>query len=201
MHCGDLLRDDAIRRLIPMATPLDDTARRRMADNLGLAHSFAVRHAGWAASIGLQTDDLLDLAMDRLLAAARGFRPELGFTFGTYAFRAMRVGLIQAGTDRFRPTRNPPGGALVEIDAACPNGRPKQYVDRREPDGQVAADARDLIATVWPHLSERERIVLRGRYWHGETLAEIAGRLGLSKQRVQQIEREALRTCRGLVGA
>lgn len=53
-------------------------------------------------------------------------------------------------------------------------------------------------------LSERERAVLRARYGLGEperTLSEIAERLGLSAERVRQIEQRALGKLRAAVGA
>ncbi|MEQ1571046.1 MAG: sigma-70 family RNA polymerase sigma factor [Myxococcota bacterium] len=61
-------------------------------------------------------------------------------------------------------------------------------------------EARLAIAAVEQELDERQRIVLQSRYGlHGEpplSLAEVGRRLSLSRERVRQLEKEALRRLR-----
>jgi RNA polymerase primary sigma factor len=68
----------------------------------------------------------------------------------------------------------------------------------------VSADVARLLAVAERVLSERERAVLEARYGLGggepQTLRQVAERLGVSLQRVAQIERGALDRLRGALG-
>jgi RNA polymerase nonessential primary-like sigma factor len=59
------------------------------------------------------------------------------------------------------------------------------------------------IAAWIANLPERQRFVLERRYGlndHGvQTLAEIAGELGLTRERVRQVQSEALKRLRSIV--
>jgi RNA polymerase primary sigma factor len=65
------------------------------------------------------------------------------------------------------------------------------------PEAQLLeGDARRRAELSWSSLNEREREVLELRFGlrnsHGHTLQEIAGRLGITRERVRQIEKRAL---------
>jgi RNA polymerase sigma-32 factor len=65
--------------------------------------------------------------------------------------------------------------------------------------GQGMDDARQLawLAVAVEALPEREREVIRRRYVEGETLSQVGVAIGLSRERVRQIERIALCRLRG----
>jgi RNA polymerase sigma factor (sigma-70 family) len=62
------------------------------------------------------------------------------------------------------------------------------------PDDQDSGWSEGEWAWVLACLPERERVVIRGRYRQGKTYPEIAAELGISKERVRQIEAVALRS-------
>src|SRR6201995_476510 len=79
------------------------------------------------------------------------------------------------------------GTSLVELLADAPAQDAYERVDQRE----LAKAVPNLLA----YLSERERIVIRSRYGLGgpaQTLREVAPNLGVSAERVRQIEHDAL---------
>ena len=73
-------------------------------------------------------------------------------------------------------------GDLIE-DTKAPN-----------PEELLIAEAlhSELAEVLEECLDEREQAVIRGRFWDGRTLAAIGETLGLSRERVRQLERQAL---------
>ena len=71
-------------------------------------------------------------------------------------------------------------------------------------DALIAAEDLASLPGLLATLDMRSRAVIRGRYGlgsgHGETLLVVGHRLGLSRERVRQIENEAIRTMRVTAG-
>src|SRR5262249_33024706 len=110
--------------------------------------------------------------------------------------------------------RLPRGKLGIIHDALRARGRPAPLTDRRMPGDRRAADpaaeiskAEDLQQALRAlgALDERQAAVLRMRLGLGggrpRVLREIGTRLGLSHERVRQIEREALAALRELIPA
>src|SRR6202020_2416717 len=79
------------------------------------------------------------------------------------------------------------GTSLAELLADVPAQDAYERVDQRE----LARTVPDLLA----HLDERERTIIRSRYGLDrpeQTLREVAPKLGISAERVRQIEHDAL---------
>ena len=78
--------------------------------------------------------------------------------------------------------------------------RPRRRADPSPEDLVVEADSRDALVGLVDRLTDREAEVIRCRYGlvpgPKQTYEEIAGRLGVSRERVRQIEREALERLR-----
>jgi RNA polymerase primary sigma factor len=79
------------------------------------------------------------------------------------------------------------GTSLAELLADVPAQDAYERVDQRE----LASTVPNLLA----HLDERERTIIRSRYGldrPAQTLREVAPKLGISAERVRQIEHDAL---------
>ena len=70
-----------------------------------------------------------------------------------------------------------------------------QIVDEREY-RQDNEDIEDILS-ITEKLDEREKYILREKYVTGKTLDEIGGELGLTKERIRQIETKSLARLRG----
>jgi RNA polymerase nonessential primary-like sigma factor len=53
-------------------------------------------------------------------------------------------------------------------------------------------DTATLLAPLLKNLTDRERRILKLRFWENMTLAEIGEELGVSRERIRQLERDAL---------
>ena len=178
-----------------------DAANTLAEENLGLVHGFVDLRRPWATAIGISDDELHGIATDALVRASRGFDPDRGFRFSTYAYRAMACALIRVVESRNKPKN---AGKTCSLSTPCgQSDRPRSdfIADSHPAAGPALIDARDFIAAAWPRLTEQQRIVLRGRFWEDRILEDIGRELGVSKERVRQIEAAALAACRRLIAA
>ena len=120
---------------------------------------------------------------------------------------ATELGITVADVhDLDRISRTPASlDALVGDDGGTTLG---DLVDAAEPSPEdivVAHLSRGAVLSLVDRLSPREAEVVRSRYQlvpgPKQTYEQIAGRLGVSRERVRQIEREALERLRGWVSA
>ena len=160
--------------------------------NLGLAYStltrFQASHADW--------DDLRSESFVALVRSVEGFNPWRGFRFSTYACHAIIRALIHASRKSSRYRLQFP----AELDSwREPAGETDDwselFVDR----------LRRALDENHGELTERESTVLAGRFpvggGLGRTLSEIGDALGLSKERVRQIQNAALSKLREVLEA
>jgi RNA polymerase sigma factor (sigma-70 family) len=161
---------------------------------------------------GLPLEDLLGEACMGLLEAVSRFDPDRGFRFMTYAVWWVRRALVRAVSTQSRNVRIPRHRA-AERDAA-PWPRELSLAD--ETDGESAWSLEDLLEAddepldelvqrdeesravhdALDGLPERQRYVLEQRFGlvtdETRTLKDVAGDLGVTKERVRQIEGQAL---------
>jgi RNA polymerase primary sigma factor len=160
--------------------------------NLGLAYStltrFQASHADW--------DDLRSESFLALVRSVEGFNPWRGFRFSTYACHAIIRALIHASRKSSRYRLQFPS----ELDSwREPAGETDDwselFIDR----------LRRALDENHGELTERESTVLAGRFpvggGLGRTLSEIGSALGLSKERVRQIQNTALGKLREVLEA
>lgn len=172
---------------------------------------------------GLPLEDLVNEGNLGLLRAARRFDGRRGVRFISYAVWWIRQSILRA-IERSAPPPLPPeggsepsgagrgarrrarvvsldrplgeagGGTLAELLADERAARPDQGLEARA--------RRDLLDARLAVLPEREERVLRLYFGLGDErsrgLAEIAGQLGVSRERVRQIKARALSRLRSL---
>ena len=172
--------------------------RRITQANLRLVVSIAKRHAALRAA-----DSLFELVSDgnvSLMRAVDKFDYSRGFKFSTYATWAIKRGFARSlpeeylRRDRFRTGHD-------EFLAAVRDHRPESIALDA---GSRTAISR-TIADGLAELSSRERGIVERRFGlvgagRPETLEDISRDVGLSKERIRQIERQALAKLRHHLG-
>ena len=169
---------------------------RLVTDNQALAHHFALKH-GWR----LGYNEALSIALEGLLDAARRFEPRRTVPFGTYAGLRIRW-LFSRYAQRAERVRR--GGRAVHVSLEAPVGEGPDEL------GTTIADPAAVMAPVESELTEelaalgtmlavlgrREREVVERRFGvfgrRAETLEEVGARLRVTRERVRQIEADAL---------
>jgi RNA polymerase sigma factor (sigma-70 family) len=146
-------------------------------DNLALAYKFSRKYR--PPAYGISQDEWVAECLYRLVIAAAGYKPELGFRFSTYAFHSFRHGMWRLGAMQ---KRNNQVNSLTETEGYIPG--PSIDMDR----GRYA---RAQLETLLPLLDERGASVLRQRM-AGMTLAALAEHFKISKERVRQVQASAI---------
>jgi RNA polymerase sigma factor (sigma-70 family) len=151
-----------------------------MVQHDGLVHAYIQRQGGG----DIPYEEALQAGRIGLWHAIRGYDPARGTAFSTYAWVAIWRHIYRRGQELSCKTNMP----LPEIPAtrAIPNLA-------EELDQELATSALHALVR---RLPERLRRVIVGRYGLGKhrpcTLQELGEELGLSKERVRQLQQEAL---------
>lgn len=166
---------------------------RLYAENQGLVFAACRRYRPGAN--GAELDELIHVARLALLNAAEGFDAERGFRFGTYAFRAIACAFrgLHKRERKHRERRMPlTPQSLRAIPAGGPS--PEDVAHHRM--------QMERLEALLVQLDAREQRIIRGRKFGvpPDTLEMIGRELGLSKERVRQIEVIALGRLRELAG-
>jgi RNA polymerase primary sigma factor len=173
-----------------------DVKNRIIQANLRLVVSIAKRHLSGRAAANLF--ELISDGNVALMRAVEKFDYSRGFAFSTYASWAIMRGFARSipeelsRSDRFQTGHD-------EFLAVTRDTRPIETPRQDEQEAVTGALAAGLAV-----LDDRERTVIQRRYGlggqPGATLEDIGRDLGLSKERVRQIERRALQTLRAQLG-
>ena len=189
-----------------------------LSEHFGLIGA-AVRNSRWAIGASLEWDDLFQAGYFGLRRAAEKFDAGRGCKFSTYAMPWIRATVRRAALNQRRTIRIPvwiherrrtglgqfpADGLSLDAPQSEDDGAGRPWVDLLTAVSDPAADTeaakrRQLIEEALAELPERLRGILEARFWRDETLAEIGGRLGLSRERVRQLEAEGLKELRDIL--
>ncbi|MFH0983427.1 MAG: sigma-70 family RNA polymerase sigma factor [Planctomycetota bacterium] len=161
-------------------------------ENLGLAYSMIRRFKCHE----LDHDDLVSDALFALARAAEQFNPWRGYRFSTYACTAIARALINRSKRGLSYRRRFPFRHDVSFELSeRVDTQTELYVER----------LRRALTENLGDLNELETVILTQRYPldHAPqtTLGEIGRAIGLSKERVRQIQNHALRKLRDVLDA
>lgn len=175
--------------------PLTTEQRAIVEANLGLVHKFAQScHPQGRGSLTL--DDLIAEGVFGLIHAARNFDPSRGCKFSTPAVWWIRQAMQRAVLGKAHMIRIPAyqrGKVSVPVSQADDDWAKVIKDESAGPEDEaIAGEQRAEVAGLLRRLSKQYQDVIRWRFYDGLTLEQIGQRLGISKERVRQIEAKAL---------
>ncbi|MDZ4850531.1 MAG: sigma-70 family RNA polymerase sigma factor [Pirellulaceae bacterium] len=144
-------------------------------------------------------DEMLSEGIVTLMQSVEKFDFERGFRFSTYAYRAVsRTAyhcVVAAREHEARFVRDAEEWAFEQLDSQQPSTMTDQFW----------GGLRSLTAFMLKRLDRRERFIIRSRYALGShrqvrTLQDLANRLGVSKERVRQLEARAVSKLQEMAG-
>ncbi|MCO6438879.1 MAG: sigma-70 family RNA polymerase sigma factor [Phycisphaerae bacterium] len=158
--------------------------------NLGLVYSMIGRFE----TQDVDRDELRSEALFSLVRAVEGFNPWLGFRFSTYACNAVMRAMIHSVRKARRARSTAPVGHEDWLERpAKEESRSALHAER------VNKALRENVGELTP----REALVLSWRFpmdgGVGRTLGECGDAMGLSKERVRQIQKSALDKIRAVL--
>jgi RNA polymerase primary sigma factor len=192
----------------------DEAARQRLVSaNLRFVIMMARRYR----DRGVPLEDLVNEGNLGLIRAAGRFDPDRGVRFVSYAAWWIRHAILTAVRDNGSLIRVPHSrsGNRTQIswrtisldspvggdeDAETLGSRLEDRSAPRPEEALVSASLKNDVGSVLAGLSDREAGILNDRYGITRgtqtSLREVCGRYGLSKERVRQIEKRAMRKIR-----
>lgn len=165
-------------------------------DNMALAHFFAKKWHWW------DYNDAFSIAMQGLLKAAQHFDASKGIPFGSYASVLIDRQKIREVQHQNRTKR---AGRFLHLHLEAPLGEDGKTLadilvdDKAITSAAVLLDDDDLavLEKVLGQLGPRDLFVIQRRFGldgrEYETLDQIASAMGLTRERVRQIEALALK--------
>ena len=200
-----------------MEKPLTDRQRQLVESHIAFAR-YVVRQLTTRVRIYLRADmqDLESAAYLALCVAARNFDESLGFSFRTYAYHTIRrfcqetalhAGAVTAPTLIF--SHNKQGvcektrqAALTAMAVPVRHGNPDADLPcpitqlEARPDQEDPFDQHALVERLLVKLDRRRASVLHMRFVLGLSLAQTGAILGVGKERVRQLQSQAIERVR-----
>ena len=144
-------------------------------------------------------DDLLSDGIVGLIRAVEKFDYDRGFRFSTYATQVVRRNAYRTVVVN-QQDRQKVASGLQDMDLEISDeGRSSAISEKRW------HELRSRLAVMLDDLDRREKFIVRARFSLGShrkvhTLQSLADRLGISKERVRQLERRAMDKLRTMAG-
>jgi RNA polymerase primary sigma factor len=142
-------------------------------------------------------DDLLSDGIVALMRAVDKFDYDRGFRFSTYATQVVRRNAYRMVVQKQRERAKIVGNLQENgVDISDEDRAPTMDEHRWH-------DLRTRLAMLLDNLDRREKLIIRARFSLGghrsvQTLQRLADKLGVSKERVRQLEKRALDKLRGM---
>ncbi|MEQ8786306.1 MAG: sigma-70 family RNA polymerase sigma factor [Pirellulaceae bacterium] len=146
---------------------------------------------------GSSFDDLLSDGIMTLMSAVEKFDYDRGFRFSTYAYRSIARSAYRRIVDRNKE---------MSRYSAVPEDWIEDSLEDRGASSMNESTwetLRGMMADFLERLDEREQLIVRARYALGrqrtvQTFQSIADKLGVSKERVRQLEQRAVAKLRAM---
>ncbi len=145
-------------------------------------------------------DDLLSDGIVAVLRAVEKFDVALGFRFSTYATQVVRRNTYRKVMEKQKERQK-------NIASLSENGLDFSDDQKSSSMSEERWHAlRNRLALMLDHLDRREKFIIRARFSLGghrkvQTLQRLADVLGVSKERIRQLEKRALDKLRGMTEA
>ena len=143
-------------------------------------------------------DHLLSEGMQSLMQAVEKFDFDRGFRFSTYAYRAIARNAYRNIANQHREGSRFVTGSDEALDELVDTNRSNSVVE------SAWDELRGKMQRMLVRLDRREQFILRSRYALGahrkaRTFQCLADKLGISKERVRQLEQRAVAKLREMV--
>lgn len=149
-------------------------------DNMGLVYDMIRRIAPWINRESAEYDDFVSAGMNALVRAAQRFDASRGFQFSTFACTCI---YNQVRRDCGLDSRRRPKLKVVELDKARERGKR---------DDDPHSETVEVVDMLLSQLPERMRDVVVLRVFERMTLEQIGRMYGLTRSRIEQIEKQAM---------
>ena len=142
-------------------------------------------------------DDLLSDGIVALIRAVDKFDVGLGFRFSTYATQVVRRNTYRSVMEK-QADRQRNFGSIHENGIDISDDQKESSMSE-----QRWHELRARLSLMLNHLDRREKFIIRARFSLGghrriQTLQRLADKLGVSKERIRQLEKRALDKLRGM---
>lgn len=142
-------------------------------------------------------DELLSEGILTLMQAVDKFDYDRGFRFSTYAYRSIARHAFRSVTQRQQDNSR----FMTEADDAVFDENGEEHSSWM--DEKTWHRLRSLLTKLLHRLDKRERLIVRARFALGahrkvSTFQSLADRLGISKERVRQLEQRAMTKLRNM---
>ena len=144
-------------------------------------------------------DDLLSDGIVGLIRAVEKFDFDRGFRFSTYATQVVRRNSYRTVVLNQQERQKVVGG-LQDMDIEISDDERSSPISEKR-----WHELRSRLSVMLDDLDRREKFIIRARFSLGShrkvhTLQSLADRLGISKERVRQLERRAMEKLRAMAG-
>jgi RNA polymerase sporulation-specific sigma factor len=163
-------------------------------DNLPLVNKIACKYV--KANTMREFEDLFQIGCIGLIKAADKFDNTLGFKFSTYAYRLIEGEIINNVNRKEEKTVDTIG--IEEYVNGC-EGQTIEDTLKDESIGEYEFIEDDAFRMLLKGLSEKQSLVIKLRFDDGLAQLEVSEILGVTKQRISELEKIAINKLRMVI--